>query len=141
MTDIIAEQHDGWGADRTEFFAETEWHCARDRGYAREDASPAFEHPERTTVAAHRRTSILIIAGLAMALALTGCAGPQYAPYDHSFPTRRSSDLTYDFEAHGHIVDMHIHHLRQKIDDGFECRLIHAVAGAEIGRASCRERT
>ncbi len=24
---------------------------------------------------------------------------------------------------------MHIHRLRQKIDDGFECRLIHAVAG------------
>ena len=83
MTDIIAEQHDRWGADRTEFFAETEWHCARDRRYARENASPALEHPERTTVAAHRRTSILIIAGLAMVLALTGCAGPQYAPYDH----------------------------------------------------------
>ena len=33
-------------------------------------------------------------------------------------------------EARGHIVDMHIHRLRQKIDDGFECRLIHAVAGA-----------
>jgi len=25
---------------------------------------------------------------------------------------------------------MHIHRLRQKIDDGFECRLIDAVAGA-----------
>jgi two-component system OmpR family response regulator len=37
---------------------------------------------------------------------------------------------TYDFEARGHIVDMHIHRLRQKIDDGFECRLIHTVAGA-----------
>ena len=37
---------------------------------------------------------------------------------------------TYDFEAHGHIVDMHIHRLRQKIDDGFEHRLIHTVAGA-----------
>jgi hypothetical protein len=83
MTDIIAEQHDRWGADRTEFFAETEWHCARDRRYAREDASPALEHPERTTVAAHRRMSILVIAGLAMVLSLTGCAGPPYAPYDH----------------------------------------------------------
>lgn len=37
---------------------------------------------------------------------------------------------TYDFEARGHIVDMHIHRLRQKIDDGFESRLIHTVAGA-----------
>src|SRR3954468_12185702 len=37
---------------------------------------------------------------------------------------------TYDFEARGHIVDMHIHRLRQKIDDGFDCRLIHTVTGA-----------
>lgn len=37
---------------------------------------------------------------------------------------------TYDFEARGHIVDMHIHRLRQKIDDGFDYRLIHTVAGA-----------
>lgn len=37
---------------------------------------------------------------------------------------------TYDFEARGHIVDMHIHRLRQKIDDGFENRLIHTVTGA-----------
>jgi two-component system OmpR family response regulator len=37
---------------------------------------------------------------------------------------------TYDFEARGHIVDMHIHRLRQKIDDGFERRLIHTVTGA-----------
>lgn len=37
---------------------------------------------------------------------------------------------TYDFEARGHIVDMHIHRLRQKIDDGFESPLIHTVAGA-----------
>lgn len=37
---------------------------------------------------------------------------------------------TYDFEARGHIVDMHIHRLRQKIDTGFETRLIHTVAGA-----------
>ena len=27
---------------------------------------------------------------------------------------------TYDFEAPGHMVDMHIHRLRQKIDDGFD---------------------
>lgn len=37
---------------------------------------------------------------------------------------------SYDFEARGHIVDMHIHRLRQKIDDGFDDRLIHTVAGA-----------
>jgi two-component system OmpR family response regulator len=37
---------------------------------------------------------------------------------------------TYDFEARGHIVDMHIHRLRQKIDEGFERRLILTVAGA-----------
>src|SRR5437762_865528 len=37
---------------------------------------------------------------------------------------------TYDFEARGHIVDMHIHRLRQKIEDGFDCRLIHTVTGA-----------
>ena len=83
MSDIIAERHDHWGADSTEFLAETEWHCARDRRYAREDTSPALEHPERMTVAAHRSMPILIIAALAMVLALTGCAGPQYAPYDH----------------------------------------------------------
>jgi two-component system OmpR family response regulator len=37
---------------------------------------------------------------------------------------------TYDFEARDRTVDMHIHRLRQKIDDGFECRLIHTVTGA-----------
>lgn len=39
---------------------------------------------------------------------------------------------TYDFEAngHSHIVDMHIHRLRQKIEDGFDYRLIHTIAGA-----------
>lgn len=83
MSDIIAERHDPWGADTTGFVARTEWQCARDRRYARENAGPALEHPERMTVAAHRRMSILIIAALAMMLALTGCPGPQYAPYDH----------------------------------------------------------
>jgi hypothetical protein len=82
MTDIIAEQHDRWGADCTEFFAESRCCCARDRRHAREDASPALEHPERMTVAAHRRMPILLMA-LAMVLSLTGCPGPQYAPYDH----------------------------------------------------------
>ena len=32
--------------------------------------------------------------------------------------------------ARDRTVDMHIHRLRQKIDDGFECRLIHTVTGA-----------
>ena len=36
----------------------------------------------------------------------------------------------YDFEPRGNIVDMHIHRLRQKIDDGFPHRLLHTVAGA-----------
>ena len=83
MTDIIPEEYDHWDADHTEFFAETEWHCERDRRYAWQDASPAAEHPERITVAAHRRLSIFIIAGLVMMLVLTGCPGPQYAPYDN----------------------------------------------------------
>jgi two-component system OmpR family response regulator len=37
---------------------------------------------------------------------------------------------TYDFDARGNLVDMHIHRLRQKVDEGFACRLIHTVAGA-----------
>jgi two-component system OmpR family response regulator len=37
---------------------------------------------------------------------------------------------TYDFDARGNLVDMHIHRLRQKVDAGFACRLIHTVAGA-----------
>ena len=37
---------------------------------------------------------------------------------------------TYDFEPRGNIVDMHIHRLRHKIDDGFPIRLIHTVPGA-----------
>jgi two-component system OmpR family response regulator len=36
---------------------------------------------------------------------------------------------TYDAEPHGNVVDMHIHRLRRKIDDGFP-RLIHTVLGA-----------
>ena len=36
----------------------------------------------------------------------------------------------YDFEPRGNIVDMHIHRLRQKIDDGFPSRLIQTVVGA-----------
>ena len=37
---------------------------------------------------------------------------------------------TYDFEPHGNIVDMHIHRLRHKVDEGFPHRLIHTVPGA-----------
>ena len=37
---------------------------------------------------------------------------------------------TYDFDARGNVVDMHIHRLRQKVDEGFEHRLIHTVPGA-----------
>jgi two-component system OmpR family response regulator len=36
----------------------------------------------------------------------------------------------YDFEPRGNIVDMHVHRLRQKVDRGFSCKLIHTVAGA-----------
>jgi two-component system OmpR family response regulator len=36
----------------------------------------------------------------------------------------------YDFEARGNIVDMHVHRLRQKVDDGFAYPLIHTVPGA-----------
>jgi len=37
---------------------------------------------------------------------------------------------TYDFEPRGNIVDMHIHRLRHKVDEGFSDRLIHTVPGA-----------
>jgi two-component system OmpR family response regulator len=36
----------------------------------------------------------------------------------------------YDFEARGNIVDMHIHRLRQKVDEGFSYPLIETVPGA-----------
>ena len=36
----------------------------------------------------------------------------------------------YDFEPRGNIIDMHVHRLRQKVDVGFSCKLIHTVAGA-----------
>ena len=36
----------------------------------------------------------------------------------------------YDAETHANIVDMHIHRLRRKIDDGFAHGLIHTVPGA-----------
>ena len=35
----------------------------------------------------------------------------------------------YDFEPRGNIVDMHIHRLRKKIDEGAAQPLIHTVAG------------
>jgi two-component system OmpR family response regulator len=37
---------------------------------------------------------------------------------------------TYDAEIHANIVDMHIHRLRKKVDEGFSERLIHTVPGA-----------
>jgi two-component system, OmpR family, response regulator len=37
---------------------------------------------------------------------------------------------TYDAEPHGNVVDMHIHRLRGKIDEGFPGRLLHTVPGA-----------
>jgi two-component system OmpR family response regulator len=37
---------------------------------------------------------------------------------------------TYDFDARGNLVDMHIHRLRKKVDEGFASRLIHTVPGA-----------
>jgi two-component system OmpR family response regulator len=36
----------------------------------------------------------------------------------------------YDFEARGNIVDMHIHRLRKKVDEGFSCPLIQTVPSA-----------
>jgi two-component system, OmpR family, response regulator len=36
----------------------------------------------------------------------------------------------YDFEPRGNIIDMHMHRIRQKIDQGFAQRLIHTVLGA-----------
>jgi two-component system, OmpR family, response regulator len=36
----------------------------------------------------------------------------------------------YEFEARGNIVDMHIHRLRQKVDEGFAYSLIRTLPGA-----------
>jgi two-component system, OmpR family, response regulator len=36
----------------------------------------------------------------------------------------------YAFEPRGNIIDMHIHRLRQKVDQGFAYPLIHTVLGA-----------
>lgn len=36
----------------------------------------------------------------------------------------------YDFDPRGNIIDMHIHRLRKKIDDGHAEALIHTVRGA-----------
>jgi len=36
----------------------------------------------------------------------------------------------YDFEPRGNIIDMHMHRIRQKIDQGFARPLIHTVLGA-----------
>jgi two-component system OmpR family response regulator len=40
------------------------------------------------------------------------------------------SGWNYEFEPRGNIIDMHVHRLRQKIDQGFERKLIHTVLGA-----------
>jgi len=36
----------------------------------------------------------------------------------------------YDFDPRGNIIDMHMHRLRQKVDQGFDGPLIHTVLGA-----------
>ncbi len=36
----------------------------------------------------------------------------------------------YDFDPRGSIIDMHMHRLRRKVDQGFAVALIHTVAGA-----------
>jgi two-component system OmpR family response regulator len=36
----------------------------------------------------------------------------------------------YDFEPRGNIIDMHMHRLRRKIDQGFGHRLIQTIPGA-----------
>jgi two-component system, OmpR family, response regulator len=36
----------------------------------------------------------------------------------------------YNFEPRGNIIDMHMHRLRRKVDDGFAIALIHTIAGA-----------
>jgi two-component system OmpR family response regulator len=51
----------------------------------------------------------------------------------HSIVTRSmllESAWDYSFEPRGNIIDMHVHRLRRKIDDGFAYPLIHTVAGA-----------
>jgi two-component system OmpR family response regulator len=36
----------------------------------------------------------------------------------------------YEFEPRGNIIDMHVHRLRRKVDQGFDRKLIHTVLGA-----------
>jgi two-component system OmpR family response regulator len=36
----------------------------------------------------------------------------------------------YDFEPRGNIIDMHVHRLRQKIDQGFAHPLIRTILGS-----------
>jgi two-component system OmpR family response regulator len=36
----------------------------------------------------------------------------------------------YDFDPRANIIDMHMHRLRAKVDQGGETPLIHTVAGA-----------
>jgi DNA-binding response OmpR family regulator len=37
---------------------------------------------------------------------------------------------SYDFEGASNVVNVYIRYLRQKIDDGFEQKLIHTVRGS-----------
>ncbi|MDB5364498.1 MAG: DNA-binding response regulator [Rhodospirillales bacterium] len=41
-----------------------------------------------------------------------------------------SAAWDYEFEPRGNIVDMHMHRLRQKLDEGHEVKLLHTVPGA-----------
>ena len=36
----------------------------------------------------------------------------------------------YDFDPRGNIIDMHVHRLRRKIDQGHDQKLIHTLRGA-----------
>jgi two-component system OmpR family response regulator len=51
----------------------------------------------------------------------------------HSIVTRAmllEASWDYSFEPRGNIIDMHVHRLRRKIDDGFDYPLLHTVRGA-----------
>ncbi|MFS8112214.1 response regulator transcription factor [Rhizobium jaguaris] len=47
----------------------------------------------------------------------------------------------YDFEPRGNIIEMHIHRLRRKLDNGFDMQLIQTVPGAGYMIASAGTRT
>jgi len=35
----------------------------------------------------------------------------------------------YNFDSYSNLIDVHINHLRKKMDRGFELKLIHTVKG------------